>query len=443
MITAESNTPPQLVKGLKVSVWADKKEFTLDEPILVHWKIENVGKTAREILWREWGRRPIFFEIETPGAKKIEYGSYGRFFTTPRGNMQPEKIALQSGGVEKADLDLRSFFFRGYRDPGTYEVTGLYYPVAGYTGEKFLTTEEFKDVIVDRIASAPIRIEIVSTSRQSTEDLGGLRKGMTRASVREYLGEPNMSYGKGRTRLAYSRKDGPDGAPRWLILTFDKRIGDRGDYSRTKLLSWKIVPREIVTPPDESPKERNGFVAGYHAGYLHGLHGESWAGPDVTRTPAELRAAVSRGFYTGQYHGFLERLCLERGKPINHSVASSIARADVRARDVELALRLLELGSPRRVTASGDLAWLVTFYLLQPDENASFMPWETLQERAHRIVVADDGTWVISDSKEVAKYRPIPQLEKTKSSEGASRSTPAADFLQVADTRIAWGRAEP
>ena len=151
---------------------------------------------------------------------------------------------------------------------------------------------------------------------------------------------------------------------------------------------------------------RKGFVEGYHSGYLHGLRGESEACPGAAETPVELRAAASRGFYTGQYHGLLEKMGVEQGKPIRKGDATSVARADVRVRDAELAQRLLEFGnSPRRVTATGDSAWLVTFYDLLPDDNPGYMTSDMLEARTRRFVVADDGTWVISDPKEVAKYR--------------------------------------
>jgi hypothetical protein len=107
---------------------------------------------------------------------------------------------------------------------------------------------------------------------------------------------------------------------------------------------------------------------------------------------------------------------IEQGKSILGMRAGIIAKAEVRVRDVELSQRLEELGSPRRVSASGKFGWLVTLYRIEPGENPSYMgfPQGTLESRAHPVVVADDGTWVISDPEEVAKYRPVHPAERDR-----------------------------
>ncbi|MCK4626157.1 MAG: hypothetical protein KAV00_12645, partial [Phycisphaerae bacterium] len=163
----------KVVKGLRVSIRAEKKRFVKGQPILIHWKIENVGKVDRTIIWhKKLQYSPVRFDIVQKGGKKYLNRSDLRCFFTGAHPSPPEKIVLRPGRSKEATFDLRYFMGMGTLT-GALKVTGLYAPKAPRAPVAyFIGQPKYKDAVSDRIASNEIEIVIAEPATKPSTQPG-------------------------------------------------------------------------------------------------------------------------------------------------------------------------------------------------------------------------------------------------------------------------------
>ncbi len=155
----------KVVKGLRVSIRAEKKRFAKGQPVLVHWKIENVGKVDRTIIWHKLHYSPVLFDIAHKGGKKYLNCFDSRRLFIGAVPSPPEKIVLRPGRSKEATFDLRYFMGMGTTLTGVLKVTGLYAPKAPQAqAAYFIGQPKYKDAVSDRIASNEIEIVITETA---------------------------------------------------------------------------------------------------------------------------------------------------------------------------------------------------------------------------------------------------------------------------------------
>jgi len=146
----------EVVNGLQVSIWTEKDTFAINEPIPVHWRIENVGTEDRAIVWHPGHYSPVAFEIGRKGERRqVRHLPITPFMD--KIPWPPQNLILKPGDAKEAQFKLRRF---GVTRPGTYEISGLYAPRESWTLPRYLTTPPFAETGQDRIASGVLAITV-------------------------------------------------------------------------------------------------------------------------------------------------------------------------------------------------------------------------------------------------------------------------------------------
>lgn len=117
------------VAGLRSRIWTDKQRFNTEEPILVHYAVQNASK-APNTVWHSgfWPNHRIDVLDPNGNPAKFKSGSDPRWTAFSPGGMREKNapFTLQPGAVDDAyeAYNLRDIF--GMRSPGTYVVDYLY-----------------------------------------------------------------------------------------------------------------------------------------------------------------------------------------------------------------------------------------------------------------------------------------------------------------------------
>ena len=171
----------EVVNGLQVSIEPEKKSYGLDEPILVHWRIKNVGNKAQTILWhQEQQHLPVAFRYGKKGEKQTIQGNMlAAFIDHPP--VPPEKILLEPGQTKEAILDLRQFSMghveKDNKNLGMYRVAGLYtLKDMNSIISSYLAQPEYRDVFAGTVVSGDVAIEL-------TDDLSWLKAQLSYGDV--------------------------------------------------------------------------------------------------------------------------------------------------------------------------------------------------------------------------------------------------------------------
>lgn len=144
---------------MQVFISVQKSVFALDEPIPVKWRIKNVCKEDKTIIWHDLHYSPVVFEIGKETERKdIREDSRRMFFGRIPAPLR--KIVLWPGDEQEGTFDLR-YFGLSHEKEGLYEVTGLYSPKdSRVLADRYLKKPEFNDVATDRVDSGTIEITL-------------------------------------------------------------------------------------------------------------------------------------------------------------------------------------------------------------------------------------------------------------------------------------------
>jgi len=115
----------EAVDGLRSRIWTDKERFNPEEPITVHYAIQNVGNQARTV-WHRGFEANNRIDVRTEDGKPAHFigNASARSKTFPqRGNWEKNvPVVLQPGAIDDAYIayNLRDFF--DMKTPGVYSV---------------------------------------------------------------------------------------------------------------------------------------------------------------------------------------------------------------------------------------------------------------------------------------------------------------------------------